>query len=547
MAYGQLLEVRGEDRDVVFASVPQYWDGLLSQPKFKVTDAGEVIFSYDAPWNADGTELLFWNLLEAQGSYNYNTGRGCVELNHLDASGAKNLRFVLKNGTQIICQGTSPQCQIISPLGVTIAQGNPLAAPGTYVNYLYCIIDYANLEAIIGYYYLDPRFDGSESRYGGWNIVGNLDTSQTARQNLYNALYGNEPVQDPYLPGGTSTTGGGSNATWDDTSDTISVPGAPALNLTLNHFISAYVPSLTDVNNLANFVWGNYDKTDSSKVLSKILANPSDAIVSLHMLPYTPDSSTAIEVTIGQYGTSVSMPPMTSQFKDIDCGSVTISPYWDNYLDYTATHIILFLPYVGEVTLDVNEVMGQTVSVLYRVDNLTGAFVCFVSTSDKILGQYNGCCALSVPVSSADYRGLNQAILNAAAAAVGGVMTAAGAGAALATGAAEGAIGSLNLAAGGISAAANVAQSKVHHSRSGALGGAAGFLGSQTPYVIIHRARQCLPEGLNKRAGYPAMITKRLGDLHGFTSVSSIIMDGLAYTDAELSELAEILKEGIII
>ena len=122
-----------------------------------------------------------------------------------------------------------------------------------------------------------------------------------------------------------------------------------------------------------------------------------------------------------------------------------------------------------------------------------------------------------------------------------------GAGAGLAAGSAEGAVGALNLAAGGISAAANVMQSKIHHATSGALGGAAGFLGSQKPYVIIHRARQCLPEGLNERCGYPAMITRRMGDLSGFTSVSSIIMDGLPYTDGELSELAQILKEGVIL
>lgn len=389
-----------------------------------------------------------------------------------------------------------------------------------------------------------------DSVTGSANITisgGGVESNVTKAKALFDVVDDALMTTDPYAPGDYSEPSGTPAGDFDNTSDTISIPSVPALNLSLNHFLSAYVPTLTDINDLADYIWGNYDKTDTNKLLSKIFADPSDAILSLHMLPFTPGSSTAIPVTIGRFVSGVSMPPMTAQFTDVDCGSLTINEYWGCYLDYTATNLILFLPYVGEVTLDPDEVMGQTVSVLYRVDNLTGAFVCFVSTADKILGQYNGCCALSVPVSSADYRQLNSAILGAAMSAVGGVMTAAGAGAALAAGAAEGSIGSLNLSGGGISAAANVAQSKVHHSRSGALGGAAGFLGSQKPYLIIHRARQCLPEGLNERAGYPSMITARLGDQYGFTSVSSIILDGLPYTDEELSELAGILKEGFII
>ena len=371
----------------------------------------------------------------------------------------------------------------------------------------------------------------------------------TYEHELWLAIKDILPVPDPYKPAGTSTTSGHEAAgNFDDTSDTISIPTIPSLNLSLNHFLSAYVPTVGQLNDLADFVWGEYDKTDPTKLLSKILADPTDAIISLHMLPFTPASSTAIEVTIGKYGSSVSMPPLTAQFTDVDCGSLTISEYWGNYLDYNPfTRLTIFLPYVGEVDLNPDEVMGQTLGVTYRVDNLTGAFVCFLYTSDKILAQYNGCCALSVPVSSADYRQLNSAILGAAMSAVGAAAGFAGAGAGLAAGSAEGAIGGPNLAAGGISAAANVLQSKVHHSHSGGLGGAAGFLGSQTPYVIIHRARQCLPEFLNQFAGYPSMVTMRLGDLYGFTSVSSIILSGLPYTDGELSELAQILKEGFII
>ena len=360
---------------------------------------------------------------------------------------------------------------------------------------------------------------------------------------------------DPYAGTGESAEDqvqtGPAQGSHDDTSDTISIPGAPALNLSLNHFISAYVPDITTLNGLADFIWGNYDKFDSSKKLSKLFADPSDAIISLHMLPFEPSSSTAIEVTIGRYGSSINMPPLTAQFKDVSCGTLTIDPYWANYLDHNPfTRYTLFLPFVGEVQLDPDEIVGETIGVDYRVDCLTGAFVCFVSTSTKILAQYQGNCSLQVPTSSADYSRLNSAILTAATAAVGGAVgigaAAAGAGsvgAGIAAGAGEAAARLPGLAGN----AMNVQQAKVNHSHSGALGGASGFMGSQKPYLIIHRARQSVPADANAFKGYPCNAKFNLADLegYGFTSVRSIKLDGIKLTDGELEELRQILANGV--
>ena len=370
-------------------------------------------------------------------------------------------------------------------------------------------------------------------------------------------LFGNIPITsgDPYADTGESAEDqvqtGPAQGSHDDTSDTISIPGAPALNLSLNHFISAYVPDITALNGLADFIWGNYDRTDSSKKLSKLFADPSDAIISLHMLPFEPSTSTSIEVTIGRYGTSINMPPLTAQFKDITCGSITIDPYWANYLDHNPfTRYTLFLPYVGEVQLDPDEITGETISVDYRVDCLTGAFVCFVSTATKILAQYQGNCSLQAPTSSADYSRLNSAILTAATAAVGGAVgigaAAAGAGsvgAGIAAGAGEAARNIPSFAGN----AMNVQQAKVNHSHSGALGGASGFMGSQKPYLLIHRARQSVPADANTFKGYPCNAKFNLSDLEGsgFTVVRNIKLDGLKLSEGELEELRGILGSGI--
>lgn len=401
-------------------------------------------------------------------------------------------------------------------------------------------------EVCLSFIFDDTTVDGKVSlwyrgSYDDWQgnhrVLRETGATNTAFVYLmYSDNAPSTPSTDPYAPGGNSTTGG-AGGSFNDESDEIDVPAVPLLNLSLNHFISTYAPTVTQLNDLADFMWSDW--LSQGPTLSKIFADPSDAIISLHMLPFTPATATAVTVTIGSYSTGVSMDPLTLQFYTIDCGELAIEEYWGNYLDYNPyTKLTLFLPYVGEITLNPDEVMGQTIGIKYRVDALTGAFVCFVTRADKkILGEYQGNCALEVPISSANYAQLHSALLGLAG-------TAVAAGAAGITG---GVSSLLNGAPGVIKSAAGVMDSKVRHSHGGSLGSAAGFMGSQKPYLIIERARQCLPERLNEFAGYPSQVTARLGDQTGFTSVSDVILDGIPLTDGELNELREILKGGIYV
>ena len=327
---------------------------------------------------------------------------------------------------------------------------------------------------------------------------------------------------------------------YDDTSDVISVPSVPSFNLGITSLINVWVPSTTDINNLASYLWSNFDLTDPTKTLSKMFTDPMSYILSLHMLPFTVDSSTAITVTLAGLATTVSMPPATIQFKDIDCGSVTINEYWGNYLDYTYTKIVLCLPFCGQVDLDPDEVMGKTIKVKYRVDIITGAFVCFVYIDgDKVLGQYAGNCAAQIPISAADFSRLNAAVLGVAGAAAS----------AFGSAALGGHGGMLNGASGGLisSIAANAQNAKVRAQHSGGLTGAPGFMGIQKPYLIIHRPRQSVPADYEQFKGYPSNVTMQLSSCTGFTSVREIKLNGLPFTDGELSELKSILEGGVIL
>lgn len=348
------------------------------------------------------------------------------------------------------------------------------------------------------------------------------------------------PSYNPYADGDFSAPSGDPTGDYDDMSDVISVPSVPSFNLGITSLINVWVPSTTDINNLANYLWSNFDLTDPTKTLSKMFTDPLSYILSLHMLPFTVSSSTPITVTLAGLATTESMPPATEQFHDIDCGSVTINEYWGNYLDYTYTKIVLCLPFCGQVDLDPDEVMGQTIKVKYRVDVITGAFVCFVYIDgDKVLGQYAGNCAAQIPISAADFSRLNAAVLG-----VAGAAASAFGGAAL-----GGQGGMLNGASGGLlsSIAANAQNAKVRAQHSGGLTGAPGFMGIQKPYLIIHRPRQSVPEDYEQFKGYPSNVTMQLSSCTGFTSVREIKLNGLPFTDGELTELRGILEGGVIL
>lgn len=513
------------------------------------------------------------------------TAAGCEDVNfYLAEFGVgSSIQYHFMSGETITSQADSQylqtyNCQFFRPsAGLNLMNSYPSSVNVNVSvnNYRYpaIAIDEENQRAIfcsiqVGRGYVDP------DPHGGV-LFEVLTQSDASRAQFYNAILSSVPPvkQDPYNAGGNSNDQlqtGDSTGNFDDTSDTISIPGLPSLNLASNGFIKVWVPTLTDLDDLATIMYGNFDKTDPQQWVSKIFADPRDGIVALFMLPFTPSTSTAIQATIGQHllirpdTTDFDMTPVTTQFQEVDCGSVSLAEYYGNYLDYNPyTRITLFLPFVGEVQLDPDEVMGESVSVKYHVDCYSGCFVAFVATSDKVLAQYQGYMAAQVPYTSADYSRLNQAVLGAATAAVGIAGGVAVGGAAIAgaaglsvygmQGAGEALASGVNaLGSAGMGAASQATQmqgAKVNHSHSGALGGSAGFMGNQTPYMIIHRARQSVPPDANTFRGYPCNASFQLSDLRGtgFTKVSDIILNDCPYSDAEQAELRQILAAGIIL
>lgn len=398
--------------------------------------------------------------------------------------------------------------------------------------------------------------------------------------------------EDPYEDGGTS---GPSDGTPDftETSESISPGSTFPISFQSTGLCRVYVPSITNLNDLANYLWTDQTFLDTIKnILINQFENFMEAVISLTMVPCQVPAGTAQPVKVMFLPTGLSFPPATQQFVEVDCGYVDITERYASALDYNPyTKVSLYLPFIGTVPLDTDEVMGHRVKCVYTIDIVSGACVAkimvnYPDSSNGVLYQFSGHCSISMPLTAADFSSYYAAAMSGLKMAAG--LAAAGAGA-------PGLAGTLlgeptahpsstttttrtterNAATGrqiltgtesretshtpgqasfkelatraSVNTVGAVINSKFSVEHSGGFTGNTGFLGVQAPYVIITRPDMCNPNEYGAYNGRPSMMYLHLGSLSGFTQVQNIKLTGIPATNPELGEIAELLKTGVIL
>ena len=333
---------------------------------------------------------------------------------------------------------------------------------------------------------------------------------------------------DPYAPGGTSETGGGTGS-FDLTSDAIDFPSLPTLTAVSTGLVSIYTPTLTQLNSLASFLW-NANVTDVDW-WKKLVANPLDLILGLSIVPVSVPAGASQNIKVGLIDTGVAMTKAATQFVTVDCGSINVAEVWGSALDYSPfTKFSIYLPFIGTRTINTDDIMGKTVQVKYNVDLLSGACTAMVKCGSSVLYQYSGACAISVPLTGQTFTDMITSTIQLAAS-IGATIASGGAAAGITA----------------ASAANSVMSMKPQIERAGGVSGAAGQLGIMTPYLIAEVPRQSVPARYNTFAGYPSNINAVLGDLTGYTEIETIYIKGISATKTELDEIETLLKAGVII
>lgn len=374
---------------------------------------------------------------------------------------------------------------------------------------------------------------------------GNVLTYSENYSNILRHFLDLSDIYDPDSPyQGGDNPDESPDGDFDYSSDAIPEPDLPTTSVTDSGFVSLYAPTEAQLKQLADYLWSDAFSLDSFK---KLFNNPMDCILGLTIIPVNVPTGTAREITVGNIVSTVSCNIVTQQYIKVNCGTFTFSKsqFTGGYLDYSPyTKCYLYLPFIGTQEINIDEFMGATMQVTYHVDILTGAMFAYVirisGSIKSVIYTFMGQCAENVPLSSTSYSNTIGSILNAGAA-IGGVVAAAATGGT----AAPVALGLLSTASTATANAASSMKPSIQH--SGSVGGGAGIMGVNYPYVIFIAPRTAYDQAQYKYTGLPNNKAVKLSNLSGFTIVQAINLSIDGATQQEINEIEAGLKEGVIL
>lgn len=352
------------------------------------------------------------------------------------------------------------------------------------------------------------------------------------------------------IRGGGKTSGG--KAVY--TTDVLSQPGAPKetkASATGSGFINAYKIDAANLANVGACLWSSTFLT----ALNNLFIDPIDAIVSLNVFPYLPliGSSTHIKMlnhitSMADLGIDAYGAPLTNQFRVIDFGTLNVYEVFESFLDYANTNFSLYLPFVGEVSLPVNEVMGGTINVQYTIDFFTGMCIANVlcqrsipfsqydTASQYTQHSYQGNCAMQIPVNSKDYGAIVGSIINACASG-------------LKDGIETGSV-AVGAASAGLHAAGDAFSGGWRPSvkTKGAIQANAGFCSVLYPYITIERPIAPVTDSYQTAHGYMSYTDGTLSAYEGKCVCTDINLSGISNaTDSEKERIRAMCREGVYV
>lgn len=323
-----------------------------------------------------------------------------------------------------------------------------------------------------------------------------------------------ETTPQPPIPD-LPTTGDGSSPT----------PTAPTGSASA--LWSVYHPTQAQINSFGAWLWGSVFTTD----IRKLFEDPIQGVIKLHKVFAPPVDSGTGNIAVGTLDSGVSSATVNQQYVEVDCGSVSCAEAFGSVFDYPPfTDVSLYLPFIGIVPLDVNDVMRSTIHVTYGVDVFTGACLAIVEiTRDGnavVMYQYSGICSVDYPLTNLQASQMAAGLLGIAAGLAG-----------LASG---GALApALGLAGG------TVATMKRSVGRSGSFSGNSGAMGIKVPYLIFQRPQPKTASTFPRLSGYPTNYSIRLGECSNHVVCKEVHVSGINATLQELEEIERLLKTGI--
>ena len=364
--------------------------------------------------------------------------------------------------------------------------------------------------------------------------------------------------------GDPSDEGGYTGGTFDDSSDTISIPTAPTLGVTSAGFVNVYAPTSGELNQFGSELFPDLSftpvsqggtpssVTDALVSMAQVLvdfgnqipemidmyinSNLINYVIDCHVIPVSPQVSGTAPVKVGFKTFTPTPSVVTSDYVDFDCGTLNVGEYYANFIDYLPyTRAKLYLPFVGFIDLAPEYWQSGSLNVTYRFNIIDGSFVAFVKStssksnlSDSVIGQFGGNACVHIPITGLNYASMVSGIVGAMSpllpSATGGV------GDAL------------------VNSANAIANNKPNLQQSNGYNATTSFLTVRFPYLLIERSVSNFSRNYAEEDGIPSNITLDFSSLSGLTKATMLHLDGISgATEDDLDEIASLLSEGVIL
>lgn len=343
-----------------------------------------------------------------------------------------------------------------------------------------------------------------------------------------------------------------------------SMPGTPLAFSQGGGLVTVYHPTPAQLYAFEQWLWVTY----ADATIDKIFNNPFDGVITLFELYCTPTDVGTQTIKSGFLDSGINS-AVISRYTEIDCGTLGIPEYYGNYLDYSPySKAHVYLPFIGVVELNVDDIVGHAVNITYRIDEYNGACIAMITVAkvtevdgedveySNTMYQFSGNCSVELPLAGGSQSAIkagmmqanayqNAANISAGASLVGGVGS-------LLLGSIGGAISGLgqaasNYAYGQANALSNMLSGKSTVQKSGTFGSSHGAMGIKTPFITITRPKQIQVPNYNELYGYPAHKMVYVGDCTGFIRCREVHVVSATANDEEKTMIENLLKTGVYV
>lgn len=370
--------------------------------------------------------------------------------------------------------------------------------------------------------------------------------------------------------GDYSGSGGYGGGSFDDSSDAFGLPSLPSLGVSEVGFINVYNPTKGQLQGFADELFPNFEMPAPStkeglEAISENIANTFTVlgdfaesyvnaglvnyVIDCHIVPVAPTTNGTSSIKVGFKTFNYSPAKVTSDYVAFDCGSLEIAEYYQNFLDYEGTKAKLYLPFIGFVDIKPEWFQSGKLGVTYHFNIIDGSCMAFViATSSKsklkntVVATFGGNCCVHMPITGVNYSTMISGVVG------GAVGIASNASNMIKTNRADKGTVMSNIegATGIASNLADAVGSKPSIEQSNGYNAGMSFMCYRRPYLLIERPVASFSQNYPKEQGLPLNVSKKLGDMKGFTTCTAPVVDNFHCLEEEKEMIKQALIEGTI-